>query len=254
MRKSGNVRVGRCTYDGSGKRTDPSFPGFTSILVLTKSSAYGELGPYVLKDRKGRIIENVWQASKVYPEIPKTVCKVSRYDSRIAWSHPAETHATWDDTTKTYNLNKNYLNWRKKLQECQDPIRYPVGFDHRHKCLFAMAENPDGTINTTPLNYIESRKKIYVPIYVEAAKRCPTFDSLKARLENGENLLIVEVDLCHEESMAHYVQEYDVPNDFIVNGTMLVTKENLSIMLNDSKHPYGHGYCLSAALLDIEIE
>lgn len=254
MKKKGQIRIGRSTYDRNGKRFDPSFPGFTPILVLTKSSAYGELGPYVLKDQKGRIIENVWQGSKVYAEVPKTTCNMSRYDDRIIWSHPAETHAKWDDVNKSYHLDSTYLNWRKKLQECSDPVRYPVGYEHRHKCLFAMGEKSDGTIDTTPLNYIESRKKIYVPIYVEAAKRCLTFDSLKARLENGENLLIIEVDGPHEESMAHYVQDYDVPNDFIVNGSMLATPKNLQIMLNDAKHPYGHGYALSAALLDITVE
>ena len=30
---------------------------------------------------------------------------------------------------------------------------------------------------------------------------------------------------------------------------MLITPENLNIMLNDPKHPYGHGYCLAKALL-----
>lgn len=35
---------------------------------------------------------------------------------------------------------------------------------------------------------------------------------------------------------------------------MLITKENISIMLNDTKHPFGHGYCLAMALLDKDIE
>ena len=40
------IRVGRCTYGRNGKRTDPTYPGFTLILVLMKShSKYGVLGP-----------------------------------------------------------------------------------------------------------------------------------------------------------------------------------------------------------------
>lgn len=254
MQKKGQVRVGRTIYSKDGKRTDPSFPGFTPIVVLTKSSAYGALGPYVLKDPKGRIIENLWHSTKVFAEVPKVECKASRYEDRIIWSHPAETHATWDEKNQTYNLNQKYLNWRKKLESCPDAVRYPVGYQDRHKCLFAMAEKPDGTIDATPLTYIEGRKKIYVPIYLEAVKRSPVFDSLKARLEKGENLLIIEVDLCHEEDLAYYVQKYNVPNSFITNGTMLATKENLSIMLNDTKFSYGHGYVLAGALLDIHVE
>ncbi len=53
------IRVGRIKYSG-GKPIHPAFPGFTPIVVLTKSSAYGELGPYVLTDEKGCIMENIW--------------------------------------------------------------------------------------------------------------------------------------------------------------------------------------------------
>lgn len=28
------IRVGRCKFNSSGNRTDPSYPGFTPILVL----------------------------------------------------------------------------------------------------------------------------------------------------------------------------------------------------------------------------
>lgn len=56
--KMGEVRVGTRLYNG-GKYYDPSYPGFTPIIVLTKSSKYGSLGPYVLRDEKGRIFENI---------------------------------------------------------------------------------------------------------------------------------------------------------------------------------------------------
>jgi len=254
MKKKGEVRVGRCIYQKDGKRIDPSFGGFTSIVVLTKSSAYGPLGPYVLKDDKGRIVENVWQASKVYLNVPEISCPASRYDSRVIWSHRAENHAYWDDVTKTCKLNANYVTWRRKLESCPDPVRYPVGYDHRHTCLFSMAEKEDGTIDTTPLTYIEARKKIYVPVYTKAAMKTSMFVNLKARIDNGESLLIIEVDGPHEEDLTHYIQNYNVSNHFIVKNTMLATEENLHIMLNDPKHPYGHGYCLAAALLDLKVE
>jgi len=54
------IRVGRTIYNKSGKRFDPSFDGFTSIVVLMKShSEWGILGPYHLKDENDRIMENV---------------------------------------------------------------------------------------------------------------------------------------------------------------------------------------------------
>ena len=82
------IRVGRCTYSG-GTRHDPSFEGFTPILVLTPSSAYGSLGPYCLKDGQGRNMECIYQFSKVYETVPSSVQKYSRWDQRVIWKWPA---------------------------------------------------------------------------------------------------------------------------------------------------------------------
>lgn len=54
------IRVGRRIYT----ITDPSYEGFTPIICLTKSTEYGSLGPYELKDEDGRIMENSYQFSK----------------------------------------------------------------------------------------------------------------------------------------------------------------------------------------------
>lgn len=45
---------------------------------------------------------------------------------------------------------------------------------------------------------------------------------------------------------------YNVDDSFIQNHTMLATKENLNIMIDDIKHPFGHGYCLAMALLSFD--
>jgi hypothetical protein len=79
------------------------------------------------------------------------------------------------------------------------------------------------------------------------------FKDLKARLERGENLMIMEIDGPHKESLAYYQKTYGVSADFIVGDSMLATEENLRIMMNDVTHPYGHGYCLAAALLDLDV-
>lgn len=249
----GQVRVGRCTYV-DGKRIDPHFSNFTPIVVLTKSSEYGALGPYVLRDGRGRIVENKWQAWKVYEWVPEVSQTEHRYSSKVVWKHKREIHAKWDEKNQKCDVLPAYLLWRQKLENCEYPIRYPVGYEHRHKCLFSLDERDDFTIDPTPLTYIEARKAIYIKCYEEAVREVPLFQKLKERLEGGENLLIIEVDGPHEETMPYYIQKYNVPNNFITNGTMLATKENLQIMVNDEKHPYGHGYCLAALLLDIKVE
>ena len=84
-------------------------------------------------------------------------------------------------------------------------------------------------------------------------KKEPQFIFLLNKLKAGANLLIIEVDGPHQESLPYYMEKYGAPINFIENGTMLATRENLNIMLEDEKHPYGHGYCLAIALL-MELE
>jgi hypothetical protein len=243
----GQIRVGRTIYAPNGKRTDPSYPGFTPIVVLTVSSPYGDLGPYVLKDEKGRIMENLYQASKIYETVPRTVCRYSRYDRTVIWDHPAETHMNEDGET-----TEEYWAWREKLQNNPYAVRYPVGMAHRKNCVAAFAEDEDGEVDPTPLDYVQARKRIYLELYVSMAKKAPRFKKLQQRLAKGENLLIIEVDGPHQESIDYYIENYGVSRDFIKGGTMLMTEENNVIMLNDTLHPYGHGYCLALALLGKE--
>jgi len=236
------IRVGRCTYNGS-QRHDPSFPEFESILVLTKSSKYGSLGPYCLKNEKNQIMENIYQFSKVYEKIPASTQRYSRYDRTVIWSHPAETHAIL--TENGYVLTKEYLNWREKGMNCTYPVRYPIGFNNRHKCLFSIKSLD----NPIPLDYVQSRIQIYLPLYIDLVKPEKQFAELLNKLRKGVNLLILEVDGPHQESLDYYKEKYGVKDDFIENGTMLCAKENLNIMLYDTKHPFGHGYCLAIALM-----
>lgn len=241
------IRVGRRKYDNSG-HTDPSFPGFSKIICLTKSSPYGDLGPYVLRDEKGNIVENVYQASKVYGKVPKTRATYSRYDSTVIWNHPAEVHAISHDNE--WILTAEYWNWRRKLESCEYPVRYPVGRLYRKNCLFSIKEENGKYFG--PLDYIAGRKGVYIPLYCNSVRKEDKFHRLKRRLESGENLLIIEVDGPHQESLEYYTEKYNLPNDFIVNDTMLVTPENITVMLNDPLYPFGHGYCLGLALLGLE--
>ena len=51
------IRVGRIRYN-KGSQDIPEYKGFTPIMVMTQSSEYGALGPYVLCDDQGRNMEN----------------------------------------------------------------------------------------------------------------------------------------------------------------------------------------------------
>ena len=249
------LRVGRCIYDSKGQVSYPSFDGFTNIIVMMRGhSKYSTLSPYYLKNEKGQIMENIWQFSKLYEIVPKTTQRFSRWNQRIIWEHPREIHFKTETNDETGNpvegeITPAYWKWREKGMNTPDAIRYPVGYHHRHKCLCALAEDDP----TTPLDYVESRKKIYLPQYTKMVQKTKQFKELFDRLYNNkENLLIIEVDGPHQESLPYYQEKYGVSDDFIEDHTILATKENLNIMLNDNKHPFGHGYCLALALLNFQ--
>lgn len=239
-----SIKVGRITYVRREK-VYPILQGYQSIVVLTKRSKYGDLGPYCLKNDKEQIMENVWQFSKVYENVPD-VCKAQN-DGTIIWKYPAEIHISNNEITP------EYFNWREKGMNNKYYIRYPVGREHRHKCKFAIKEN-NIEEKQIRLNYIEARKELYFPLYTELVEKQKKYKELKTLLKCGENLLIIEIDGPHQESLAYYKKLYNVDNNFITDNTIEVTPENMKIMLNDAKHPFGHGYCLGMSLLNIQID
>lgn len=246
------LRVGTRVYSGA-KYTDPEYPGFTPIICLTKSTAYGSLGPYVLKTKEGYIMENIYQGSKIYETIPANVQRYSRYDSTIIWDHPAETHLK--DGVPTPEM----LAWRMKVFTNEYPLRYPVGMKWRSECVGSITQEDldtylEGKGEFKLLSYIEARKVIYWREYRDAVVKEKQFLQLRQRLAKGENLLIIEVDGPHQESLSYYMKTYGVNKDFIVNRTMLATEYNLKLMIDDSRHAFGHCFCLAAALQGIDME
>lgn len=125
-----SIRVGRCTYTEQGRRIDPSCDlpegKYKPIVVLTKSSTYGSLGPYVLKNDKGQIMENIWQFSKIYQRVPASTQHYSRYDKTIIWKYPATNFVT-----PTGTLTVEYLDWRSRGYNNPHAVRYPLG--HRYQ-------------------------------------------------------------------------------------------------------------------------
>lgn len=234
------IRVGTIKYVG-GKKVYPTYGKCIPIEVMTPSTAYGDIGPYVLKNEDGQIMENIWQFSKVYKRVPYVKETYSKYNNRVIWEHPFEVHMNKDGT-----LTKEYWAWREKGMSAPDAIRYPVGRSEkaRASCQYALW-------NDQKLDYVEARKAIYLPVYVEMVKKTEKFKKLKKMLEAGKDLLIMEVDGPRQESLNYYKEKYGVKDDFIVGNTIEVNEKNMNIMMNDTKHAFGHGYCLAMALLDM---
>lgn len=244
------LRVGRCKYDRAGERIDPSYPGFRTVVVLTRgTNRWGGLGPYELRDETGAIMENVWQFSKIYPAVDKSYQRKSRFENVVVWDHPAERHMIDAKLPPTPdNLTPEYWNWRRLGFAAPYAVRYPPGFGKMDRCAGALIDS-----STEPVGYIPARKLLYVPLYTRLAKRHVLFRELQAMLSAGKRILIAEVDGPHQESADYYTATYGAPADFINRDSVAVTEANMQLLLNDARHPFGHGYCLAAALADIDL-
>lgn len=239
-----SVKVGRRDTK-RGVKGDPSIKTYRKVICMTPSTPYGDISPYSLKNEKGEIIENVWQFSKFFNKVYKVRQTYSRWDQRVIWEHPEEEHVIEGMP------NNKYTEWRNKGFANEYAIRYSNGFKHRHECVCAYSQ--DDTEYERPLDYITARKEMYLPLYINAVQDQPKFLKLKNLLKKGQNLLIIEPDGPHEESMDYYKDKYGVSDDFIVDNTVEVNEENMRILLNDPKHNFGHGFCLGLALLGIDL-
>jgi hypothetical protein len=230
---------------------------------MTPKSKYGALSPYSMCDAQGRIMENVWQR-KLYAFVPEMNAPLGKWSS-LRWQHPKQTHVdvtglsikTDSLTGKEIHVDpetnrligkitQEYIDWVKKLAAFPEAVRYPVGFDHRTACIGHVVTPEDGSplqAGDQPqiLNYIDARKQKYGPLYMNGLEQCELAHKLRERWNNGENLLIIEVDVAPERSLAYYIKNYHVDKTFIHNNTMLATLEHLKLLLEDPKEQFGHG-------------
>ena len=190
----GRVAVARY-YPG---KPTPIRPGYRTALVhVLPDTLGGALSPYNLRDERGRILENLWQFSKVYPVISAQRVRKSRWQPDIIWEYPRETHidpATCEPTAA-------YWEWRRRGMWNPHAVRYPNGYTGRSACAFALwdaaADPAERSDRCERLDYIASRKAIYCHLYTQLAVRHPEFRKLLELVQSGQNILIAEVDGPH---------------------------------------------------------
>lgn len=231
----GQVRVAKY-YPALAQR---QMPGFRNILIHTSGNNLGgDLSPYVLKDENGHLLENVWQFSKFYPRVKDQCAKKSRYrPTEIVWEHPAERHIGEDGEP-----NDLYWSWREKGMANEYAVRYPNGFHGRHQCICSLWPDEKGEYQR--LDYIEARKKIYCGEYARLAPKTPHFQRLQKMVENGENIMILEVD---GPALGLKFPPYDRLSD--KEPGLLIDEEVIRMLINDKRKPFGHGYVIAALLL-----
>lgn len=91
--------------------------------------------------------------------------------------------------------------------------------------------------NDKEYDYITSRKEIYVPEYYNLIKDQDMVKYWQNQLENGENLIIYDFDGPRKDDGEVLCLNLD--------NNLLIEK------INDTKHPFGHGYIVGATILGI---
>lgn len=86
------------------------------------------------------------------------------------------------------------------------------------------------------MDYITSRKKIYVPVYQHLIAHSDTFKALRDYVDAGNSVQILD---------------YDGP-DLQIDQKQLITIDFLKQKINDPTKPFGHGYVIAALLADID--
>lgn len=83
-------------------------------------------------------------------------------------------------------------------------------------------------------NYIESRKKIYVPEYYDLMVKTDSFKNYKKMVKQGKIVVVIDFD-------GPRFSNGD-------NDILEITLEMLQKKINDPSFPFGHGYVVAASL------
>lgn len=236
-----------------------SLNNYESVNVLKwNNSKWKNLCPYLLKtdgqelchNLGGILFENFYQGCKVYDVVYENEVYPSRYyinNPKYLWWKfepltPSGDIILQKDLTNIDIINYElYYRWRNSLWECKNPIRYPNKIHRRKNTQFGLCVDKDG--NETRMDYLTTRKQIYVKEYIRLIKTLPEYVKLLNKLKKGENIMICEMDVPANGKRGEYGKNCDE------NNICHMSIEKLEILLNDTNEAFGHGLCLAYSLL-----
>lgn len=229
------IRIGKIKRDKLGKIYIPKYKDFKNILV-TKDSEFWSLSSTNIITENKQILSNVFEFSKVFKNIKKFQLKEN---DKILWEQNSNTHLI------NNKISEKYFKWREIGINTNKAI-FPNGVNQYNFEFYL----PDKNNLELRFNELEGRTKFIAPLYSKLIKKKPKFKKLRKMLNNGENLLLISEDGCHQESLPYYMGKYGVKKDFIKDNTILVNEASINILLNDKKHPFYEIFYLAINLLN----
>lgn len=229
------------------------YKNFKTINVLKwKNSEWKTLSPYYLKtdgnerneNNGGIIFENFYQGCKVYDIVYENKVYASRFvinNPKYLWWHFKPESDSGDKLINNNIIDyRLYYRWRNSLWNASESIRYPNKIHRRKNTKFSLLQDKR-------LNYIQSRKQIYVKEYVRLIRKLPEYQELLINLKSNINLLICEVDVPALNKNGNYK---NCDKDGNCEHSLL----SICKLINDPNEAFGHGLALIYALLLDTIE
>jgi hypothetical protein len=195
-------------------------------LPVTKADVNGELRS---EEKVSENIENYWQAGKVYRRVvTHTVTNSKDGKKYTRWHQNKEEHARLNEQGE-WVVNAQWEAWRTRLLAHPYAVRRPNGSVKKGGVpLFSMHEGKQ-------LDYVSSRKAVYLPVYTSAVRRHPFYQEILAKVRSGKSVMLIDVD---------------GPDRVAFPNGLEMSPERLVEALHDTKRPFGHGYACAWALME----
>jgi len=225
----GNIRVGRIlTTKDKGRKTPITFGYFNVTAILSPGKNLGrELDPNYLK-YNGKIISNIWEFSKIYPQHVKTT-DIEKLKHSLT------------------NIKPEYWDWQESGFNSQTIIRYPFSMQSYGEHIGFIKKT--GSVIEL-LTESEARKKIFAPIYKKTVIKTDDYKKLTEMLNDGYNLQICDFNALQGslESLNITQKKGAYGEDKV--GSIEINEEIIEKMLN-SKHEFTTAFYLAAFLLEL---
>lgn len=188
----------------------------------------------------------------------------------------ANTVETFFQSGKLYPCHDNfgvpsdeYFSWRNKMYSkkigelTKDELRHPnhlLGYDASECLYFPWYDKLTNTY--TPLDYVESRKKVYIPSYAKLVSKTETFKWLKFLVDKGEKIALADFDGYNYYDNTAMKKKYDSyvnnckKNHLEVTLTLddFLNIKTMKDVVNCPFVPAGHCFVIKALLQgDLEV-
>ena len=234
----GEIRVAKKLPRGVKDARNPTIPGVKNIDATSGSG--NKIDGHAARLHFSPMFLGPVDEHKVFGVPRETALVAQNFENywQYGKAFPALKHL--DPSGK---VNAAWLAFRAKGYKKQGGDRHPAGtktdrvkfVDSQGRRHFEYSTATTSVYLDQQMDYLTSRKRIYIPVYAHLVSQRPAFRALRAQVDAG---------------MCVQVLDFDV----LAGGSHVVSAGFLRQRVNDPKAPFGHGYVLAALLAGIPLE